>query len=532
MKVLDESAATQMEALAEATEKAAKAKEAETAKAVAKQQAADVEAAMQKRFGKNSLVLVSETLPVQGFQLLPPKLLGIIEKVWEILETPFIGSLSYTTAAMKSENDILVGNFDRLVRSIMISLHQIFEDTVEETTLENGWAVDAACWIGLLEVTIHEMVHSIIDDEDVCEEKADDILTSIAQKWDIEVPALIDMGWLGVKLDAFYKDIEDRKEDIYVQQRQMRVEQVVFMFPESKKRIDSIRNFCRLHNADRSGEEGWNEATVALMATATQPVAQATVGPIVDVMTTTAPATTEQGMTLPNITEEPAIASELPAGAEELLGVYDHYMQDEMTIPTVDPAAGVQLTPNANAAVQQPQATAAPNPWDVPSTLPAAPLTGTPETSKAAVEAMMKLAFQQIFCNCGWDYKGNFTNANAVMLNEIDVSAIPSAPEILVGLDTVINGRKEYNVTAAGVMRGFVASKTKLPMFNLHLNNGVNVRRFSMMPQNPVGKKLSENAQRGEMIMWVTCENEFMYKLTCPTGQPVDANNIEIEHLN
>ena len=529
MKILDEAAATQMEKMAEATEKAAEAKEKEaTAAAMAAQKEAE-EVQLQERFGKNQLVLVSETLPIQGFQLLPAKLLGIIEKAWELLEKPFIGSLSYTTSPMRDGQDVLIGNFDRLVRSIMISLQQIFDDTTEESTMENGWSVDAGCWIGLIEVTIHELTHAVIDDEDKCEERADDILTSIAQKWDIEAPALIDMGWLGVKLEEFYKSIEDNKEPLYVLQRQMRMEGVAFTFPGSKKRITDIRTFCRLQNTERSGEEAWNAAAVALMTTATQPVAQASVGPVINVM---APEVVAQAP----IYETPNIATGVPANAEALLTTYEQYMQDEVATPQCDPNIStnqaIGTTQVVVGAVQQQAQTTSPNPWDVPSTLPSAPLTGTPEASKAAVDTLMRTAFQKIFCDCGWDYKGNFTAADAVMHDEINITSIPSANEILVGLDTVINGRKEYNVPSEGVMRGFVASKTRLPMFNLHLNNGVNVRRYSMMPQNPVGKKLSTNAQAGEMIMWVTCENAFVAKLTCPTGQPVDANNIDIERLN
>lgn len=533
---LDEEAAQEVEAKAEKAEKEVKAQADEAARLAADKQAEEAEYEAMKQFSDNKLMVIENQLPVQGCQLVPSKIIGIIAKIRELLEPHAEAELCailYTTNFLEDEGRALTGAYSMLTESMSVSLSQVFEDCTAEECIGRMSMIDQV-WATLIRMTAHEMCHTATGDEAKTDALALDILTTIAQQYDMETPALIDMGWLGHKLEQWYQSIESKEEDAYKLQRQMRNEDIVYMF-ESNKRIGTLRQWFRLMNNDRKLEDAWDiDVPVSVTQTAA-PDALATISPVVEAVM---PEMVMPEVAAPVITEPVAeIITGLPADAADLSSAMAAYASDlsagviEPTGAPVQAASGVVTPSDATIAMTAYSAESL-KPWEKPSSIAPTAVSCSPDELRVARRNILVTAFQLMFCHCGWDYNGSFTDPDYVARTEVGISGIPHGNEALVGLDTVINGKKCYDVPAAGILRGFVGARAKLPQFSVHLNDGAAVTRYSVMPQNPAtASETAKLAAAGQMIAWVTCGNKWVAKITCPTGQPADPNNVVIELL-
>ena len=530
MSSLDESAAQEVEAKAEKAEQEVAAQAAEAAKLAADKQAEEAEQQAMRQFSDNKLMVIGNQLPVQGCQLVPSKIIGIIAKINELLEPHAEAELSailYTTNFLDDEGKALTGAYSMMTESMCVSLSQVFEDCTAEGCIGRMSMIDQV-WATLIRMTAHEMCHTASGDEAITDALALDILTTIAQKYDVETPALIDMGWLGHKLEQWYKSIESKEEDMYKLQRQMRNEDVCYIF-ESNKRLTTLRQWFRLMSDERKLEDAWDIDIPVSVTQSAAPDALATISPVVDVMMPemVMPSEAEPTATAP-VAE---VVTGLPSDAADLTSAMAAYAND-LDAGVVEPASAVVAAVSTTAPGQAATPAEGMKPWEAPSSIAPTAVTCSPEELRTTRRSLLAGIFQQIFCRCGWDYKGGFTDADYVSRTELPISGIPHAAEVLVGLDTVINGRKTYDVPSAGILRGFVGARAKLPQFSIHLNDGQNVTRYSIMPQNPTtASETAKLAAAGQMIAWVTCGNKWVAKITCPTGQPADPNNVIIELL-
>lgn len=518
---LEEDSAQVAEELEKKQEEQAK-KEAEEE---ANRQAEEKKKEEKAKFSQNALLIIKsnkqDTLPVHGCQMVPNKLIGLMAEAWKILETPFIPSIQFTNDFLMDGNDNpLCGAHDHVTNALIVSVAQMLDDGTEDSSVD-AMAVDAQIWVALLQTCLHEMAHAAgIEDEEKANDKALDILTSLAQKYDIETPAIPDMGWLGYKLDGFFSNIEDSDKENHKLQRQMKLEEVVYTF-KSGKRLFSLREWVRVYNKDRAYEEAWDEEPIAVTSPA-------------KVEAVTANVANKEGSAMP-MSEGPAepmpgYGTEAPiTDPEEVQGPIGEELPGGNTEPIMP---GHGEAPAANHSPAQPQSNGnQQKPWEKPS--PFQPQGNcSAEELRIARRNVIISAFQVMFNNCGWDYRGGFTDSDYVARTEVNLAKMPNGEETLVGVDAIINGKKEYDIPSPGILRGFVGRAAGLPQYSIHLNFGNAVKRVSLVPQNPnKGSKPAAAAQGGEMIMWVIIEGTFVAKVTCPSGDPRSYENVTVENL-
>lgn len=539
MFTLNEEAATAMELAEQAQQKRA----AEEAAAIThQQQLAAKEAAKateEAKWGKNVLLVCAGEVVVHGVQLMPTKLVGIIQEIWNALEKPFFASITNTRDELVDSvsNSKLTGIYDTTTKSVVVSLPQLWADCTKPECLQRMGMAEQV-WVTLLQVVAHEMAHAVEGDEGKCEARAKDIITTLAQKFDLECPAIMDMGWLGHKLDEWYSSIENSDEELHKLQRQMRMEGVPYIFA-SGKRLGNLRQWFRLYHSERREEAAWDAAVGSLILQGAQLTPPANVHNTAGDQTVNA----EQAMVMPGMgvlqalagmgdlpftPDQPLVNEQAFSGmgedcsmpGEEGQTYTEPFMPGEMNFGTPDPAPAGQ---------QKQYSTVAP--WLKPSPIPAQPLAAPIDVLKNSTREIMIRAFMAIFGYCGWNGRGGYNDADFVARTPISVTDIPHADNILVGLDTVVDKRKQYNVPTKSILRGFVGAGAKLPQYSLHINNGVKVTRYSIIPQNPEKPSArGQEAASGQMFGWVTMQGEgkpiYLAKVSCPTGVVNRANMV------
>ena len=535
MFTLDEGAATQME-LAEQEQKDRAAAEAA---AIAKQQQLAAKEALaateEAKWGKNQLILCAGEVVIHGCQTLPPKVVGIIQEIWNLLEKPFFGSTTFTRDELLDEttNSKLTGIYDTTTKSVVISLSQLWADCTKPECLQRMGMAEQV-WVTLLQVISHEMTHAIEKAEGPCEARAKDVITTLAQKFDLECPAIMDMGWLGHKLDEWYSSIENSDEELHKLQRQMRMEGVPYIFA-SGKRLANLRQWFRLYHSERREETAWDAAVGSLVLQG----AQLATPPATPHNTAAAQTVTaEQALNLPGMTDlyNMPVETAQPAGT----GTMSYGMGDDCSMPGeegqqyTEPVMPGEMNFGTDTSAQPVAPQRQQNnfaPWLLPSPIPAQPFTGPLDAMKTSTREIMLRAFMAIFGYCGWNGRGGYNDADFVARTPINVSDIPYADNILLGLDTVVDKRKQYNVPTKGILRGFVGAGAKLPQYSLHINHGTKCVRYSLIPQNPEKPSArGQEAASGQMFGWVTMQGEgkpiYLAKVSCPTGVVNRANMV------
>jgi hypothetical protein len=389
-------------------------------------------------------------------------------------------------------------------------LLQVFDDaTIEPSRLR----VDAQVWVTLIITTLHEMAHACGCNDDEADAKAKDVFTTMAQKYDIECPAIPDMSWLGTNLDIFFSSIENSKITSEVLQREMMAEGVVYKF-ESGRRYSMLREWVRAYNQDRAQESAWDLAVHPLVQKQPLPVAPAVelgqmTGSILDVPDMSVPDT----------------AGNLPFDLG-LEGVFNSEFSADDDVDVVAPDFGGFDLPGAATTTAPTQLKR----WEQPSKFQPKPLNLPPETVRDTVQQIFKGCMIALFVGGKWQ-NGAFQDAEYISRTEVGINKIPHATDIVLGMDTVVNGKKDYDIPSNGTIRGFIGARSKLPQYVLHLNNGASVERYDMVPQNPnTTSKWAEAARGGEMIMWVIKGGKYLYRFTCP-GPSIGMNNITGEKL-
>jgi hypothetical protein len=546
MFTLNEDAALAMEKAEQAQQKRAQ-EEAEAIAAQQRRAAAEAQAAAEEaKWGKNRLIICAGELAINGVQLLPAKLIGVIQEIWKMTNKPFLGSTSFTRDILTDavSNSKLTGVYDATTKSVVISLHQLWEDCTKPECLQRMGMAEQV-WATLLQVVSHEIVHAVEPEERACEVRAKDIITTLAQKFDLECPAIVDMGWFAPKLDEWYASIENSDEELHKLQRQMRMEGVPYIFA-SGKRLSSMRQWFRLYHVERREETAWDEAVSSLILQGAQPT------PPANPHVTNAAATTiaEAAMTMgtyemPKMPGVPA-AETTAAGLNDLraqmaaLGV--PFGDGCSTVTEEGYDASAQMpgelnfgeTPNYQPAAQQGQQKqySGPAPWAMPSSIPPQPLEAPIDELRTYTREVMIRAFMAIFGYCGWNGQGGYSDPDFVARTPINVTDIPHVNNILLGLDTVVDKRKVYDQPTQGIIRGFVGKAAKMPQYSLHINHGSKVVRYSLMPQNPErpGPR-GQEAKAGAMFGWVTMPGEgdksvYVAKISCPSGVVNRANMV------
>lgn len=518
IRTLDASAEAAMaEMEKKAAEQSKQAQEAAEQKAIedAAAQRAKEEA---ERYGTNKLLVIGGDLVIHGAQLVPSKLLAVMYKLWEQADKPFISAINITKGQLMIGGNPNCGSFDPLSCGLALGLEQIYEDcTVEDCV--GRMAMDASVWFTTIMVFAHELAHANgIGDDEECDTMAIDWITTVAQKFEIEVPDLNDMGWLGGKLNEFYAAIEGNNSPMYKLQRELRSEGIVFMF-EGGTRVGTMRNWVRYYNTARTSEEAWAETAQPLVKT----VAPAEV---------TIPSTESVPYVgSPDVVNQ--MISDMATADFEIPGLED--MADGLDLPG-DVVDVPGIPGNTNPAIADipggVSTSASPKPWELPSKLSPKPLSdGAKANAVVAIHTLMKTAFAHIFAGCKWS-AGAFQDADYVSRTEIDITSIPFITELLVGVDTVMSGKKTTDVVLPGKIRGFRGARAKLPQYTFHLNDGAAVTKFDIIPQNPQKDSATGKlAAAGHMIAWITRAGDYKYKVTCPTGQIRSLDDIIIEPL-
>lgn len=217
----------------------------------------------------------------------------------------------------------------------------------------------------------------------------------------------------------------------------------------------------------------------------------------------------------------PAVPAAGPAPAQP--APQPEASSDMVVLPQHVQAANTQMAQAATTVPQQPTM-ATPNP------LPQINL--DPENIKAAMVAIYKACYANIFNKCGWQINSDqaFTQAGAV-LNAIDVSRIIEQYNV----HGLIDRYETFDANGASVvekfqghLRGLVGRKKGLPQYTLYLNlNGREAKRV-IVPQNPnTGSSVAQEARAGHAIAWIIDGGEVVDPKQKWVGKLKD-NNYEV----
>lgn len=162
---------------------------------------------------------------------------------------------------------------------------------------------------------------------------------------------------------------------------------------------------------------------------------------------------------------------------------------------------------------------------------PAAPTGPTPPPQSGDTTDDLKQLFldvmlrchSNIFSKCGWDGHGGFSAPKNVCTEPVYVGDLVNKHMLAECHAEDANGRKMIDTNVGATITGFVAHKSKLPMYHLVFKiNGQKLTR-RLVPQNPnktddTGqlKKNAVKAREGNRICWIIDpdNNKLTYQIT------------------
>ena len=415
-------------------------------------------------------------------------------------------------------------------------------------------------WINVLQSLGHEMDHLALatadreiyeamrrDEEGVVEleksgtESATSMIIQMAKKFDIEMPAPSEMGWLGTKWMELHTTDTTKDLKWVIKARKMVEEGIVYTEPENDISISTFREFVKLAHDANCKDGLWEQATtpVDLIAHLDNGVVEVIKAePVQEVRVDTVTPEDEKVET---------ITVELPAGDGVMqmaaaatfiaaADAADEDMVDDVPFdgatrmtdgvdsegqPTIVMETAVEGVPLPEPIAQQQAAVAAAATTAVPPTQPAAttytPNNLPPEVMAQTMRSVYLSLYAHLFTKCGWRQNpqtGRFFFANpGAVLEGVNIQHILTqmgAANFIMEYDTLNAAGQFAAETCQGMIRGYLTSKQGLPAYSIYLNIGGRRIKRSFLPQNPEKRnaqsaytKSADEAGQGHVIAWV-----------------------------
>lgn len=104
---------------------------------------------------------------------------------------------------------------------------------------------------------------------------------------------------------------------------------------------------------------------------------------------------------------------------------------------------------------------------------------------RVIAEMVFRRLFHHFYSKCGWDGRGNFANAAAV-LEAVAIDDIAGATELFQKMDSSDNmGVYKPQQQIGAYITGLVSKDGKLPYYRIYINQGGQLHRRTFIPQNP-----------------------------------------------
>ncbi len=420
-------------------------------------------------------------------------------------------------------------------------------------------------WVNVLSAIGHELDHMDLatknrkqyeDDrstpegngllEEVAAESAIRLIVNLAKKFDIEIPAVAELGWFGPKvMDLLTND--DTKDLEWVAKARTQMEHSVIYSEGKDKECFSFRDFVK--KAHGNGKDKWDQPTTAINLyhhTDAGVVEEFKAEPVIEAVAETVELEQTEVEEIMAEGAEEIIAEAVADNSPDIVMVggldsdgsptivmtnvtdADRQSATEMVQQGTDGqfvGAGTEITeaeardespamaalaaanptlpaatvaevplPPAVAAqaavVTQAATTAVPTAQPTPTTY--TPNSLTPETMAAVIKSVWQTLYHHMFTKCGWQQNPQtgrfmFTNAAAVLegVNIQHIITQFAADNFIMEYDTLSAEGQYAPEMCQGMIRGRTTSQAGLPSYSLYLNiSGQRIKR-TFMPQNP-----------------------------------------------
>jgi len=438
--------------------------------------------------------------------------------------------------------------------SIAINLQRCWDVALEKAANKDTKTSLLAClWANVMASFSHELDHLSMakmarDDYEelrgteegnkMLEEQAEDAairtIMRLAAKFDVEIPAISELGWFSAKIMELFMG-----DDELTQKAKIHAEEGI-VYDDGNDLISSFREYVKRSYPD-SDEIDWEQGTTcvninAYIADGTREILKANpvIAPTIDAVVldenaakpvetviTPGEAFIGAGMEVDIESIDYAEVAASDAGitvSPEIADVVDM----AAVAPTEGTAADAQTV--AEAPVQPvPEVVAAQNTLDKQAAPPEPVQTETPyepnnlsnEVMAQVMEAVYKRLYTHIFTKCGWSVNpssGHYYFAAAGNVVEHvgiqDILDTYKADNFIKSYDTVNKVGQGYEgEDCNGTIRGFCTSKAGLPCYNIYLNIGGQRIKRTLIPQNPQKRKADNTysapaleAQAGQAI--------------------------------
>lgn len=347
------------------------------------------------------------------------------------------------------------------------------------------------------------------DLEEAADETAEKLIVKLCLAFDTEIPAVSEMGWLGLKWMELHTDEGTKDLDWVVKARKMAEEGLIYEESDDIK-ITSFREFIK-QSYDLKAKEDWDQAITAVNLDA---VLEG--GEVIEYKADPVEVPMVEAVELDGDTPAEAVevAGEVMAATAAFVGAgtavgEDALVADDMAVPLPAPVAAVAQQVATAATTATP-----PAPYSEPTY--AQQCTLAPEQMPDVMKAVWQAIYHHIFTKCGWSQNpttGRFFFANAAaVLEGVNIQHIITqygADNFIMEYDTLNAEGQPAPEMCQGMIRGKLTNQVGLPSYTIYLNiNGQRIKR-TLLPQNPekvvnnAYTKSADDAGAGNMIAWV-----------------------------
>jgi len=413
------------------------------------------------------------------------------------------------------------------IMSILINMKKHFDAAEEyiKTAEDNQASLRCILWHNLLVSVLHEIHHAKImataqqegkskyriswteELEMEATEFAVRRIIDIAKTFPIEPPTNEEDPYFGSLIAEFRQSIEESEEAWAVQERELYDKNIIARgIGPNEEVVDilSFKEFLRLSCDDEKdvNDTAWNSQPNLFVT----PEFQQTVQPM---------------STLPPAQPQPPVI--IDDG-----DVYEYYDDldtlEDLPIDGMDnvPVAEPQPALNSNQLppVPEPTTMAPNNVGTFPQVNQFQQPVGTgpaqhvlpPEEIMAILKEVYMRLYYHIFTKCGFNPQAptSFTNPGAIF-DPVNIGDIPNVDKLIKGMDiTDAEGNRVNQAPVNGQIKGVVFNESKLPGYWIWINCGGQLRKRTIVPQNPEKRDGNGNlkanavkARQGHRIAYV-----------------------------
>jgi hypothetical protein len=479
---------------------------------------------------------------VYGCELMDKRSIDILsacynETIWEtaaphgVRMIRFLGDGRPTNAEGKQ----IYANCSIELGGITINLEHTFNKAVEMCMTNTETSIWTMYNQILIQSYLHEACHiaarvdeenrkkldsgNIKDEEADCEKWSFDTLVKMAKTMNIEPSNYMENVYFSMAWAMFLETTKGQKDEWIEKQKHMLLNNISFKLePVEGKHIglelNTFKSFIQLSSDDQDSEE-WDRPTINAPSlaqtinkaanTITQPMAQP-----YQVMEGGFANTEYDYMPTDDFSGNETINGFAGTGAyAQANTAFTPPQQNQGGFAPFNPSAATQGNGfNRDQAMAQ---TPVQQPVQIQQNLVYPPTGHTPEQVGAIVKGVYEKMYQTMFGVCGQLLNNDVGFSYPEGVVTVPIQLTPEEMVIIVKCECMdMTGQLQRNVpTSDGLLRGYISSKIKIPMYKIYINNNGYEDIRTIMPQN-VSKsnagqlsKPAADARAGAQIMYV-----------------------------